>query len=360
MTNKKKIVLFCGTMQQGGAERVLSNLANHWAINQKSITLITIDSTRPFYELVPSIEHITLGLTDNSNRNLLKGIWGNYQRVKALRRLLKQINPDVLISFITDANLIAILASRWLKMQIIVSDRVNPYVEWTVNNLYKIYLKRWLYSFASYVVVQTRGANDYYTWLPKSKLKVINNPIQEGFKALPKVVRESIVLAVGRLEHQKNFSMLIEAFSKIDAKNWRLIIVGEGNEQYILEQLILEKNITNKVKLVGKAQDVTEWYQKASIFVLSSRFEGYPNVLIESMSMGLAAISTDCDFGPSEIIEHGKNGLLITSENVTEMINALQKLIEDSSLRNRLGNEAQKIREKLSLEQIAKQWELLF
>lgn len=360
---KKSIAFFCGSLQRGGAESVIVTLSNYWAKQNKKVFIITVDNKHTAYPLEYSINHLKLDLTEESQGNIWRGVKENYKRVLKLRDILKKTQPDVLISFITDANLIALFASIGLGTKVIVSDRVDPFSEKSFTNPIKILIKRYLYRLSSSVVIQTKGSAVYYEkWLSSKKIIIINNPIQTIFCKDPVLTntKENIILSVGRLVHQKNFEMLIKSFSQVSRSNWRLVIVGEGKQREMLTQLIEEYKMGHCISLVGGTEHIIDWYKKASIFVLPSRFEGYPNALIEAMAMGLCVISTNCNYGPSEIINHGENGILIKSNSIGELKIALEMLIMDEESRNILGNKAMLIRDQLSIERIAKQWENLF
>ena len=360
---KKSIVFFCGSLQQGGAESVIVTLSNYWAKQNNKVSIITVDNKQAAYPLEYSINHLKLDLSKESQGNIWRGVSEIYKRVLKLRNILKKTQPNVLISFITDANLIALFATYGLKTKVIVSDRSDPFFDKSYINPTKFLMKKFLYRLSSSVVIQTKGSAVYYKkWLSSKKIFVINNPIQTIFCKEPVVknTKENIILSVGRLVHEKNFEMLIKSFSKVNQSSWCLVIVGEGKQREMLTQIINEYKMGHCIFLEGSTNNIIDWYKKASIFVLPSRSEGYPNVLIEAMAMGLPVISTSCNYGPSEIIRHGENGLLIKNDNEGELKNALEKLIGDKKLRNGLGKNALLIREQLNIERIALQWEELF
>jgi GalNAc-alpha-(1->4)-GalNAc-alpha-(1->3)-diNAcBac-PP-undecaprenol alpha-1,4-N-acetyl-D-galactosaminyltransferase len=364
MNNEQKVIaFFIGELQQGGAERVIVNLANYWANNNLKLLIITIDGKAPFYELDTRVDHVKLRLNEDSSGSVLKGVKFNIERILKLRNILRLKKVNILISFITDTNLIALVSSLGLGLKVIVSDRTSPYAEKDFTHPFKLYLKKKLYHFADYVVVQTISVSRYYhRWLPRAKVVVINNPLPTDFKASfsNSFVKKPLIVAVGRLQKEKNFELLINAFSSIEMKMWSLVIVGEGKDRGSLTELIKRNKAENSIYLVGSSSNVKEWYKQASIFVLSSEFEGYPNVLIEAMAMGLPVVSTNCDFGPAEIIEDGINGMLVPNKNVLALTNKLVELMNNEELRNRLSFNSSKIINKLNINIIAKEWETLF
>ena len=338
----KKIGFVISSLSSGGAERVLVNLANYLS-NYYEITIYTFSNEDSFYKLDEKVKHIKLNLAKKSN-NKIESIVNIFKRIKKLKKVFK--NEDLIISFMTHTNILSIVASKLLNKKIIISERIE-------YNFYgkKInFLKRVFYPFANYLVVLTDRDKKNYKYL--KNIEVIPNPINmlecNGKK-------ENIILAVGRLNKQKGFDTLIEVYSKIDT-NYPLYIVGEGKERKNLENLIKKFNLEKKVFLVGRSKEIHKWYEKASIFVLSSRKEGFPNVLIEAMSCGCACIAFDCPTGPGEIIENYKNGILVENQNKEELKKAIELLINDKNLREKLLKEAVKVREKYSIEKIGERW----
>src|SRR5690606_19824055 len=171
----------------------------------------------------------------------------------------------------------------------------------------------------------------------------------------PDIAKEKLILNVGRLVTEKGQKYLIEAFSKINEKaDWRVVILGDGPLRNQLEEQVKILGLDKQVQFLGAVNNVDEWLAKASIFVIPSISEGFPNALAEAMSAGLPCVSFDCKTGPRDLIENYKNGILVEEKNVEELANSLQKLIDDPILRLRLGTQAIVIKEHLSSDKIAK------
>jgi len=329
-----KIAFIISSLGSGGAERVLSLLANYFS-NNNEIYIITLSNEDSFYNLNKNIKHIKLNLFKKS-KNKIETIINSTKRILILKKTLKQIDADVNISFMTPVNMLSIISSKINKQKIIVSERTAFHFSGKLKNIF--------YRFSDYFVTQTKADLKNYNLKKKT---YIYNPFIFIDKEIKK---EKIVLAVGRLEKEKRFDRLIEVFNKIDT-DWQLWIIGDGSLKEELNSLIKKDNI----KLLGKKKNIFDYYAKASIFVLSSEIEGFPNVLIEAMAYKCAVVSYDCLYGPSEIIENNKNGILVN--NKQQLKESIELLIENKKLREKLANEAIKVREKYSIEKIAKEWE---
>lgn len=343
-----KITFIISSLSSGGAERVLSNLANNLS-KKHEIRIITFSKEDSFYDLSKNIEHIKLDLMQES-KNIFTSLYNTIKRIKILRKTLKSIDANINISFMLHTNLLATIASRLNKQKIIISERiVYDFYDSIVLNI----LKRIIYPKVNFLVTQTLNDKKNYTFM--KNVKVIYNPLE----LTPiKHEREKIIFAVGRLNKQKGFDTLLRAFSKVKTGEWKLCIAGDGIEKENLLNLKKELNLQN-VEFIGNHKDIFTWYAKSSIFVLSSKKEGFPNVLLEAMGNGCAVISFDCPNGPAEIIQNGKNGILVENQNIEELTQAIQKLIDDNQLRGRLSNEAIKVIETYHIDKIAHQWEEL-
>ena len=337
-----KILFIISSLNSGGAERVVSLLANYFIKNHQ-VTIATFSNNEPFYTLDKNIIHKKLDLLKNSTTTFDK-IKNIFYRIKSLKMFFKQENPDIVISFMTHTNILSIIASKLNNQKIIISERIA--YDFYNSNILNL-IRKCIYPFANTLITQTKADKENYKFL--NNVEVIYNPI--SFIDCD-IKKENIILAVGRLDKQKGFDTLIDIFNQIDT-NWQLIIAGDGKEKVNLEKLIYKNNI----KLIGNQKDIFKWYEKSSIFVLSSKKEGFPNVLLEAMSCGCAVVSFDCPYGPSEIIEHNKNGLLVENQNKEELKKAIELLIKNKSLRDKLSKEAIKVKEKYSIEKIAKEWE---
>ncbi len=334
-----KISFAIYSLGSGGAERVVSLLANY-LVNKYEVEIITFTKDESFYKLDDRIVHTKLGI-DFISKNKVSTIFNIFKRIKILSGYLKKSNPNVVISFMTHTNILSIIASKIANKKIIISERIAyDFYGKKIN-----FIKNLAYRFSNMLVVQTKNDAKFYN----IKKDTIPNPLE--IKCQPSK-KENIILAVGRLNKQKGFDALIKIFSKIDT-NWKLIIAGEGKERENLKKLIKKDNIF----LIGNQKDIFSWYSKASIFVLSSKKEGFPNVLLEAMGCECACVSFDCPYGPSEIIENGKNGVLIENQNREKFQQTLENLINDKKLRTNLSCEAVKVRDKYSIEKIARKWE---
>jgi GalNAc-alpha-(1->4)-GalNAc-alpha-(1->3)-diNAcBac-PP-undecaprenol alpha-1,4-N-acetyl-D-galactosaminyltransferase len=347
-----KILFLISSLNAGGAERVVTLLANY-LVEKHEVVVATLSNDEPFYDLGKSVEHQKLDLLRPS-RNIFQKVVNSLYRLSRIISVIKRVDPDIVVSFMTHTNFLAILASKLTGRPVVVSERItfDFYGEHTNR------IKRLIYPFCGALVVQTEKDAKNYSFV--SNVKVVPNPLDPlEIEEFNKTKREKIVLAVGRLDEQKGFKGLITAFSKLDRKDWKLIIAGDGPEHQKLQNLIEALKLKN-VELVGRKKNIFDLYAKASIFVLSSKKEGFPNVLLEAMACGCAVVSFDCPYGPSEIIENGVNGILVKNQDFEALGNALQRLMDDVELRRRIGDKALKVRDSYSIEKVAAQWMDIF
>ncbi len=373
MQEPKKILLVIYSLPSGGAERVMSVMANYWAERKWDIKLLTIENRAgDFYELNPAIERINLELGEDAH-SFLDGIKNNYHHIKAIRKVYKQHQPDCIISFMDTTNILAILAATGINIPVIVSERINPNA-FSIGTAWNK-LRRWVYPHTSSLVVQTDDIADWgREFIDPAKVDIIPNPVWINDKdletdgkvldLLQQMIRPIhddafLIFAMGRLNHQKGFDTIIKAFkqSNLTKQNTHLIILGEGKLRSELEQLIAEQELEHNVHLPGRVAKPHPLIKQADIFVLSSRYEGFPNVLVEAMAIGCAVISTDCPSGPSVIIEDKVNGLLVPVDDVDSLADKMKDLFKDSAMRDTLGKNALQVRESYSIESVMGQWE---
>ncbi|WP_136465433.1 glycosyltransferase family 4 protein [Flagellimonas onchidii] len=359
MTNKAKIAFVIPSLSSGGAERVVSTLSNSLCKDYE-VHIICLIKTIPFYKIHDQVRVHYCIETQNNSSGLLTAVKNNILLVKKITRIAKNCNIDILLSFITSANVLSIISAKLSGIQVIVSERNNPEKDY-IPKMWKL-LRNGLFPFASLIVVQTEAIKDFYTKkMGEKKLVIIPNPISTDFS--PPVVnastqksKENIVLTVGRLNSQKAQDVLIKAFASSKNGGWKLYLVGEGEERERLENLIDSYGLQQKVLLLGRVEKMQEVYEKAKIFAFSSIFEGFPNALIEAMYFGLACVSTNCPTGPSDLIDNGKNGYLVEVNDIVALTKRLNTLMEDEGLRMSLGEKAQQTVSNFNAVNITKEW----
>lgn len=351
-----KLVLVISSLSSGGAERVMTDMANYWVSSGWDITLVTLsgDEMEDFYPLLPSVHRIKLGL-QQSTSNPRDKLMANFHRVMTLRRLFRQHEPDAVISFLDVTNVLTLMATRGLDVRVIVSERINPAVNPCLGKVWQL-LRKYLYRFAECVVAQTHEAANWVEKDCKAKTTVIINPLRQ----LPEidVMREPFLLSIGRLHSQKGHDQVLQAFAKVRSEfpDWKLVILGEGPERSMLENLCDQLGLHNVVQMPGTVTNPEQWMARAGLVVQASRFEGFPNVLLEAMGMGAAVISSNCRSGPAEIISEGVNGRLVPVDDVESLAQVMAELMSDQGLRERLGQAARLVRNKYSQSAIMIQW----
>ena len=353
MTRKLRLTLVISSLGAGGAEKVLCMLANQWADINWTVRLLTFDHPdRPlYYSLDPRIELCQLDLLLPSS-GMVSAVANNLWRLWQLRKAIAKGSPDVVLSFMDTCNILTLAATRGLGVPVVVSERIHPAHQplatgWSI-------LRKILYRRAHTVVAQTKRALDWHSRAIREKGRVIANPVS----AIPVGQSTFRVIAVGRLVPQKEFDLLLRAFAEVAPRHpaWSLVLWGEGPERPALEQLVETLRLSTKATLPGLSPRAGGWIDGGGVFVLSSRFEGFPNVLLEAMAAGLPVIATDCLAGPAELIRDGENGLLVPAGEVAPLAAALDRLLKDAPLREQLSEGARESTRAYSPDRILTQW----
>ncbi|HZW63244.1 MAG TPA: glycosyltransferase family 4 protein [Flavobacteriaceae bacterium] len=358
-SEKKQLALLIPSLTPGGAERVFSTLANA-LVNKYHITLFVLFTCEVAYPIDKNIEVVFCAGKYQDERSIFKSIRMHYVFLQFLRKEIKKRNAQLILSFTTTTNVYAILVGNILKIPSIISERLHP--DYGINRVWKT-IRRALYPYCSVLVVQTESSKIYFDrFISVKKIRIIENPITPTLAdSLQNILaaKEKIILSVGRLDYQKNQDLLIRAFSKIQAKDWKLVLVGNGNKKKEYETLVSALGIQDAVTFTGVVSNVSPYLSRSSIFVLSSRFEGFPNALIEAMYFGLACIATQCPSGPSELIRNYENGILIPVEDEMALVKSLNTLINNPSLRQTFGDKAKHDALRFETEPILEKWEFL-
>lgn len=347
-----KVFFYITSIERGGgAERVICNLANQFSLAGNDCTMITSHPEEVEYALESDIKRVNLALSRTSgffrrNRELYSG----------LRKLVLTEKPHVLISFMAEPNFRAVPACFGTDTKTIISVRNDPDREYPTF-FHRILAKN-LFKRADYAVFQTTDAKNWFPVKLRKKSEVIFNPIDEKFLNEPLSERGKDIVATGRLEPQKNHRLLIDAFTRIaDRTEGNLVIYGEGSLRGELQSRIDENGMHDRILLPGRTTDVISSIRNASMYVLSSDFEGMPNALMEAMALGLPCISTDCPCGgPGELIENGKNGLLVKTGSVSALSGAMLDILENSDKAAKMGSQAKKDCGKYTSSEIFRKW----
>ena len=346
---EKKILIVRKGHPGGGIERASSLMANFFASKGEKVVALSfyVDN---LFDLDSGVVNVNVSFEEPANRVLR--IW---RTIKILRRKIKEISPAVILSYGEYMNIPVLLATRGLGIPVVVSDRLSPI--FSLGFVYEI-LKRMVYRFADGCIAQTTISKNILQRKTGIKnVAVIPNPIN-AIEAVP-CEKENRIITVGRLSPEKGQRYLIEAFAKLGREDWTLMLVGGYKEQSVYNNLVaLTKrlNVEKRVVFTGRKSDFSKELSGSKIFVLPSLSEGYPNALIEAMSVPLPCISSDCVAGPSDIIEDGVNGLLVKPGDVDELVVALRKLIDNEELQEKFATRAYAIREKLAKEKITSQY----
>jgi GalNAc-alpha-(1->4)-GalNAc-alpha-(1->3)-diNAcBac-PP-undecaprenol alpha-1,4-N-acetyl-D-galactosaminyltransferase len=357
----RRLTLVVPSLEFGGAEHVVVQMANHWAAAGDRVTVITLSSaTGDTYALDSGVTRIALNAMRES-RGVIEALSHNLIRVRLLRAAIIRSDAEKVISFTDRMNVLTVLASRPLGVDTVISERIDP-SRYEIGRAWS-WMRRRVYPSARALVVQTERVRKQMIGVMRGRpIYVIPNAVAvPSAEARParEASEKKQILAVGRLAPQKGFDLLIEAFSQVAERHpgWSIKILGEGPARASLEQLIASKRLTDRVMLAGWQRDPIAVMRDAEVFVLSSRFEGFPNALLEAMACGLASISFDCESGPSEIIRDGVDGVLVPPESVSSLAAAMERLISDEALRCRLGTEAVRVVERFGVVPYFARWD---
>lgn len=352
---ERKICLVIPSLQSGGMERVMSELAGYFSTKPELEIHLVLYGISPvvFYQIPDTITIHKPGFTFNNRYRL-------YYTLKTLFYLRKEIiriNPDTILSFGELWNSFVLLALLGLKIPVYISDRCSPAKKF---NTFHAFLRRWLYPNAAGIIAQTNKAQEIFSMLLRhSNIAVIGNPIRK-IENSETIKRENIILTVGRLINTKHHDRLVKIFSQLNAPEWKLIIIGgnalKQNNQTSLSKLVEDLGMKDRIVFTGEITDIDIYYRKSKIFAFTSSSEGLPNVVGEALSAGLPVVSYDCIAGPSEMITDGENGFLIPVFDDDLFLKRLQMLVDDEALRQRMSAQAAVSIEKYSLEKIGQQY----
>lgn len=364
-----RLVIFIHSMSGGGAERVAASLANHWAEQGLEITVVTLTPCNlDFYALHPRVKRVTLNLAGTSAGPLM-GLLQNLRRIAVLRQVLQKIQPDIVLGIMTPANVLLAWASMGLGIRTVGSEHVYP-PKSPLGFFWEALRRRSYGRLQAVTALTSESASWLRTHTNAREVTVIPNaalwplPISQPNVSPASVCRSGrkILLGVGRLEPVKGFDLLLDTFASLVQRHpdWDLVILGEGSMRAMLESTVDQAGLGLRVFLPGQVGNLGEWYQRADLYLMSSRSEGFGNTLVEALSHGLPAVSFDCDTGPRHILRHEVDGLLVAPGDIESLANAANRLMSDGDLRACFAKRSVEARERFSMRRIADMWEALF
>lgn len=353
-----KITFIIYSLGVGGAERAITGLANTMC-DDHEISIITLIKSTSFYELDPKIQQFHCFNNKITKTNFLLSVKNGLFRVHRLISLLKSVRPEVVVSFMHTSNIYAIWATKLLQIPCIISERANHAID-KISISHKI-VRNLSYPFCSKLIVQTNGNKSYYSKvLNIRKIEIIPNAISSQLSkrrlGLDASKRELMILNVGTFKNGKAQDLLIRAFAGLSENNWRLVFLGDGANLSDYKKLAEKLGVSKRIHFEGSVKNIAHFYNNAGMFVFTSEHEGFPNALLEALYFGIPAISTNCDFGPSELITNGENGFLIPVGDLKGLVEKMEVLMMDWKLRQILSENAIKSTKNYEMEHISKMW----
>ncbi|QDS89224.1 GalNAc-alpha-(1-_4)-GalNAc-alpha-(1-_3)-diNAcBac-PP-undecaprenol alpha-1,4-N-acetyl-D-galactosaminyltransferase [Rosistilla ulvae] len=334
----------------GGAERVMAGLANRMAV-EHAVTLITLDAAgEDRYQCDETVERIGLDQMSESG-SIFQAIASNRRRIAAIRNAVAASKPDVVLSFCDKMNILTLAACKPLAVPVVVSERTQP-AHQPIGRFWET-LRRWHYPRAAACIVQTSAAGRAVSAWTSAATTII--PVAIDPPDTNRIVddvdrRKKTLVSVGRLSQEKQIDRLIDAFGRLPESliDWKLKIYGDGPQRPALAQQIQTLRLTERAELCGWCDDVGAVLAKAGAFALTSRYEGFPNALLEAMASGVPSLSVDCDSGPGEIIDDGQTGLLVEQDDPAALSAGLARLLADRDLRQRLSDAGRSVVDRYS------------
>ncbi len=359
MGRKRKIAFHLNCLEQGGAERVVSNLANQFAKEGYDVLVATEWFGENEFRIDQRVRRVHVGLKDGDEKK--NRILQFLLRVKYLRQFMKKEKPDILIAFAQRANYRALMAAPGTNVPVLISIRTDPvghYDAWSDKLQIPLLFPR-----AAGCVFQTEGQREFFAPYLQKNSRVILNPLHEKYIGVPKPERRrKEVVQSGRLVDFKNQPMLLRAFVEVHRKHPDYVLRIYGGDSFdgtkeILEGIIAENGAQDYIRLMGASDTLEKDLPGAAVYAFSSDWEGLPNALLEAMALGLPIVATDCPCGgPRTVMEDGVNGLLIPVKDQKALEEGINKLIEQPDFAEKLGAQARKIAGRANAQAVFEQW----
>jgi glycosyltransferase involved in cell wall biosynthesis len=360
-----RLTLVTSSLGSGGAERVMAVLADAWVAVGHDVRILTFEppTATAHWTIDPRVDIQRLDLL-HERRDVLDAVRHTVRRVRRLRAAIRDGRPDVVVSFMDRTNVLTLVSTLGIRAPVVVAEHNDPHEErpgraWTMA-------RRVAYRRAARVVVLTRSATRYFRGAVRRRVVVLPNPVVPPLGTRPTAARpaereQGRIVAMGRLVPQKGFDRLLEAFARIgDRPGWTLTIHGEGPDRAMLVARCEALGLSGRVALPGVTSDPAIALAAADLFVLSSRWEGFPTVLGEAMALGRPVVAFDCPSGPADLIRDRVDGILVPRDDIDALAAAIAGLIDDPERRSALAGRAPEVTARFGLPTILDRWEELF
>ncbi len=339
-----RIVCIIHSLDGGGAERVMASLASRLAARQHAVTLVTLDDgTNERHVVDPAVARRRLDLM-RASHGVVEKLLLTRLRTKRLRDAIADASPEVVLSFCDRTNILTLMAAGSLGVPVVVSERSDPSQQ-RLGGAWE-FLRGRTYRRATAIVALTEASALHLRQRFAVPVRVIPSAVDVPPFVSDRAVASNArrIIGIGRLETEKGFDRLIEAFASVAerAPDWSLRILGEGSMRSRLQEQIGDLALTSKVAMPGWVRPVWDELAASTVFALPSRYEGFPSALLEAMAMGVPSVAVDCESGPRVIIDNESRGLLVPN-GVAELANGLARLVEDADLRERIGRGGQDV-----------------
>jgi GalNAc-alpha-(1->4)-GalNAc-alpha-(1->3)-diNAcBac-PP-undecaprenol alpha-1,4-N-acetyl-D-galactosaminyltransferase len=357
-----RITFVTPSLACGGAERCVTLLTQGLVARGHGVSVVTLYGREHDFFTLPAEAHRLALSIDSESPTIIHGLANNLNRLRILRRAIKSTKPDIVISHIHRTNVITILALGRGNIPVVVVEHNDP----GLNSAGKIWdtLRRRTYARARKVVSVSQGVSDQFDWLPESQRAVIHNPVaftpSQGEAEMAS--NRFWISSMGRLTAQKGFDLLLKAFAQLATKHpeWNLRIIGDGPLREELKELANTLGVSARVTFTGLVPDPTPLLKSSQLFVMASRYEGFPYVALEALASGLPVIYTDCQSGPREIIRDGVDGRLVPNGDVNALAAMMERLMTNDKEREDMAARAPEVLQRFGVEQIISAWETLF
>jgi glycosyltransferase involved in cell wall biosynthesis len=362
-----RIDVFVDRLSGGGAERVASNLASAWAEAGHLVRIVTLSGLAEV-EYRPASQVSIIALGEPSWFGRLGKLGRLAHKFTMMRRVVASSDAEITLAIGASLAVELSLATWGLRTRIVACE--HSIAERSIRSLWRPFRPSVYRRLPAVVALTDRSSEALRRMCRGCKVVTIPNAVRFPIPTVPPYISptsvarksRSILLTVGRLSPEKGFDVLVRRFARLAAENEAvdLVILGEGLARAELESLVSEHGLSDRVHLPGRVGNVSDWYDRASVFVMTSRWEGFPMVLLEALAHGVPAVVTDFYDGPREIIQHGVNGFIVPADNEGEWLSTVQVLLNDQVRRAELSAAAKNVRTTFGEETVLARWQALF